>query len=278
MPMISQKRVDLPFQTNPSVVWHTAENKSFSDLWQTEVVPTISKPRLEVYEAEKPNSTRVIIAPGGDLYGLSIHSKGRDVAQWLNKKGITAFVLKYRLVPTGVDGVQDITDDGQGNPSKIEECVAPVLLLSVADGLAANTYIQSNAERMQRDPNKIGVRGFSVGGAVTMGVTFNYSETNRPNFIVPVYLWMTVLGDYEVPKDAPPMVVICACDNPLGLSRSSAAWYSVRLTNGKNASMHMYSMGSHGFGMKKQNLASDHWISQFYPWALTEGIPVGIEH
>lgn len=277
IPMISQKLVDLPFETNPNVVWNTEENEYYSDIWQTEVVTNVSTPRLEVYEAENPNGTSVIVAPGGGLYGLSINSEGRDVAKWLNKKGITAFVLKYRLVPTGVDGVQDITDDGETDPSIIGKRVAPVLPLSVADGLAAITYVRTNAREMKLDPDKIGFMGFSAGGAVTMGVTFNYTASNKPNFIVPIYPWMTVVGNYEVPQDAPPMFVICASDDPLGLAKPSTDLYTAWLTNGMNAGIHMYSKGGHGFGMKTQHLASDHWISRFYEWAVTEGLTDKIE-
>ena len=272
LPLISQKIVDLPYESNANVVWNTAENEYYSNIWQTEVVTNVSEPRLEVYEAENPNGTSVIVAPGGGLYGLSINSEGRDVAKWLNEKGITAFVLKYRLVPTGVDGVQDITDDSSKNPARVGERVAPVLPLSIADGLAAITYVRTHAKDMKLDPNKIGFMGFSAGGAVTMGVTFNYSEANRPDFIVPVYPWMTVVGEYTVPKDAPPMMVICATDDPLGLAKPSADLYATWLTNGKNVGLHMYSKGGHGFGMKKQNLPSDQWVQRFYDWALVEGL------
>ncbi|MGB3144031.1 MAG: alpha/beta hydrolase [Maribacter sp.] len=272
IPMISQKIIDLPFEPNPDVVWNTAENEYYSNIWQTEVVTNVSEPRLEVYEATNPNGTSVIVAPGGGLYGLSINSEGRDVAKWLNEKGITAFVLKYRLVPTGVDGVQDITDDSAENPTRVGKRVAPVLPLSIADGLAAITYVRENAKDMQLDPNKIGFMGFSAGGAVTMGVTFNYTKPNKPNFIVPVYPWMTVIDDYTVPQDASPMLVICATDDPLGLAKPSADLYSAWLTNGKNVGLHMYSKGGHGFGMKQQNLPSDHWIQRFYDWALVEGL------
>ncbi len=271
MQLLSQKTIELPFEKNTEVNWNTAEKEYYSDIWQTEVVTNVSEPRLEVYEASEPNGTSVIVAPGGGLYGLSINSEGRDVAKWLNKRGITAFVLKYRLVPTGEDGVKEITEEGNTNPAKIGERVAPVLPLSIADGLAAITYVRSNAKNMQLDPNKIGFMGFSAGGAVTMGVTFNYTLSNRPNFIVPVYPWMTVLGTYTVPQDAPPMLVICASDDPLGLAKPSTELYTAWLTDGKSVGMHMYSKGGHGFGMKTQNLASDNWISQFYQWALTEG-------
>lgn len=272
MNIISQRVIDLPFTPNPDVKWSTGEKEYFSEIWDTQVITNVSVPRLEVYEADQPNGTSVIIAPGGGLYGLSINSEGRDVAKWLNNRGITAFVLKYRLVPTGIDGIKEITDEGNTNPAKIGERVSPVLPLSITDGLAAITYVRTNAKEMKLDPNKIGFMGFSAGGAVTMGVTFNYSKSTRPDFIVPVYPWMTVIGNYTIPEDAPPMLVICASDDPLGLARPSATLYTDWVTSGKNAGMHMYSKGGHGFGMKKQQLASDDWITQFHTWALTENL------
>jgi len=272
MNTIAQKMVDLPYEKSPEVNWSTAEKEYYSDIWETQVVTNVSVPRLEVYEADQPNGTSVIVAPGGGLYGLSINSEGRDVAAWLNKQGITAFVLKYRLVPTGADGIREITDEGNTDPANIGKRVAPVLPLSVADGLAAIEYVRNHVAEMRLDPNKIGFMGFSAGGAVTMGVTFNYTERSKPNFIVPVYPWMTVLGDYSVPSDAPPMLVVCATDDPLELAKPSTDLYLAWLTNGKNTGMHMYSKGGHGFGMKTQNLASDNWISQFHQWALTEGL------
>ena len=39
----------------------------------------------------------VIIAPGGAFHALAVGHEGADVAKWLNEKGVTAFVLKYRL-------------------------------------------------------------------------------------------------------------------------------------------------------------------------------------
>lgn len=274
MNVLAQKTVDLPYEESLTVKWPTAEKEYYSDIWENEVITNVSVPRLEVFEADKPNGTSVIIAPGGGLYGLSIESEGRAVAKWLNKQGITAFVLKYRLVPTGVDGIQEISNEAETNPAKIGERVTPVLPLSIADGLAAITYVRTNATKMKLEPNKIGFMGFSAGGAVTMGVTFNYTEANKPNFIVPIYPWMTVIPEYTVPQDAPPMLVICASDDPLGLAKPSADLYSAWLTNGKNTGMHMYSKGGHGFGMKVQNLPSDNWIARFHEWALTEGFTV----
>ena len=259
------------------MTWESEEKNYFSEIWQNQVVTNVSVPTMEIFKPEKPNGTSVIIAPGGGLYALSIKSEGTDVAKWLNEKGITAFVLKYRLVPTGEDGVAEISEEGSTNPQRIMERVKPVLPLSIADGLSAVSYVRSNAEGLGLNPDKIGFMGFSAGGAVTMGVTFNCTKENRPNFIVPVYPWMTVIPKYQVPEDAPPMLIICATDDPLGLAKDSANLYMAWLNENHSVGLHMYAKGGHGFGMKKQGLASDNWIAQFHSWALSQGLtfPVG---
>ena len=264
--LFAQQYIELPHETPPNVEWDGGQKEYFSDIWQTQVVTNVSTPTMEVFASEIPNGTSVIVAPGGGLYALSIESEGNLVAQWLAERGITAFVLKYRLVPTGADGVQEITQEGATNPMQIMQRVAPVLPFSVQDGLNAIDHVRSNAEKYGLDPNKIGFMGFSAGGAVTMGVAYNYNEKNRPNFLVPVYPWTTAQPVQPVPQDAPPMLIICATDDPLGLAAGSIELYSSWLKENKTVGLHMYSKGGHGFGMKQQNLPSDDWIQQFYDW------------
>lgn len=268
----SQEIIQLPYTPSSTVVWQGGEKNYFSDIWQTQVVTNVSVPTMEVFRPNEAdnNGTAVIVAPGGGLYGLSINSEGNDVAKWLNKKGITAFVLKYRLVPTGEDGVKEAGEAG----SKIYENVAPILPLAIQDGLKAIEEVRNNATLYRIDPSKIGFMGFSAGGAVTAGVTFNYSRENRPDFIVPVYPWMPVVGNYEVPEDAPPALIICASDDPLELAPPSVDLYSAWLKAGKTAELHMYAKGGHGFGMRHQNLPSDKWIERFYEWSVSEGFTV----
>ena len=97
--MFAQKSIPLPMTPTEDVVWEGPEKSYFSKIWQTEVITNVSSPTLEVFLA--PDSintgTSVIIAPGGGLYAHSIETEGNMVARWLNKKGINAFVLKYRL-------------------------------------------------------------------------------------------------------------------------------------------------------------------------------------
>lgn len=269
---VAQELIEVPHETAKEVQWEGGEKAYFSEIWQNNVVTNVATPTMEVFRPENPNGTAIVIAPGGGLYALSITSEGTDVAKWLSQKGITAFVLKYRLVPTGEDGVQEITDEGTTNPARIMERVAPVMPYSIADGLSALAYVRENAAEFKVDPNKIGFMGFSAGGAVTMGVVYNYNEANKPNFIVPVYPWTSAYPVQEVPADAPPMLVVCSSDDPHGLATGSVELYSSWLESGKTVGLHMYAKGGHGYGMKKQDLPSDHWIDRFYEWCVSEGI------
>ena len=169
-------------------------------------------------------------------------------------------------MPTGEDGVKDVSEVGE----KIYEKVAPILPLSIEDGLNAVAYVRQNARSLGIEANKIGFMGFSAGGAVTMGVAFNANAENVPNFLVPVYPWMTVLGDYEVPEEILPMAVVCASDDPLLLAPESVKLYTAWQDEGNPTELHMYSKGGHGFGMRKQNLPSDTWLARVYEWAIAE--------
>jgi acetyl esterase/lipase len=79
--------------------WTWREQTSDSNIFKTKIVHNVVEPTLTVFPAQGAvnTGTAVIIAPGGGFFSLSINSEGNDVAEWLSKKGITAFVLKYRL-------------------------------------------------------------------------------------------------------------------------------------------------------------------------------------
>jgi len=88
---------------NTAVIWTRPEREYFSQLANAEFVTNVSKPTLTVY-APPPstaNGTAVVICPGGGFHVLAINHEGVDVARWLNARGVTAFVLKYRL-PVGL--------------------------------------------------------------------------------------------------------------------------------------------------------------------------------
>lgn len=268
----SQEKIILPYEEETTKAYTHSEKEYFSTIWQTQVVTNVAVPTLEVFKPDptKNTGTAVFVAPGGGLYGLSINSEGKDVGKWLAAKGITAFVLRYRLVPTGEDGVKEISELGQTNPAKIITEVSKYIPLSIKDGLNAITYVRNNAEAYHITKDKIGFMGFSAGGAVTVGVSQNYTKDSRPDFLVPLYYWSTVMLPLPPKEDAPPMLLICATDDPLKLASGSISLYNTYLNAGKPVELHMYARGGHGFGMKTQNLPSDKWIERFYDWAVSE--------
>jgi acetyl esterase/lipase len=248
------------------------EKEYFSKLWNTEVVANVTKPSLTVFKPspELRNGTAVVICPGGGFMALSINSEGIDVAKYLAAKGVTAFVLKYRLAHTGEDATQEFTALF-ADKQKFREILDKVVPLSIADGLAAVTYVRQHASEWGVSPDRVGTIGFSAGGTVSAGVALGYAPEGRPAFAALIYAAGGRFKDSPVPADAPPVFVAAATDDNLGLAPDSIALYEKWTSAHKPAELHMYAKGGHGFGMRKQNLPTDHWIDRFTDWLELQG-------
>jgi acetyl esterase/lipase len=247
------------------------EKEYFSKAWNTEVVTNVTKPTLTIFKPspDSKNGSAVVICPGGGFMALSITSEGTDVAKYLAAKGMTAFVLKYRLAHTGEDATQEFTTLYQ-DKEKFHEKMDKVVPLSIADGLAAVTYVRQHASEWGIAHDRVGIIGFSAGGSVTVGVAYQYTPEGRPAFVAPIYPG-GMPKDILVPADAPPMFIAAATDDNLGLAPASVGLYVKWTEAHKSAELHMYAKGGHGFGMRKQNLPTDHWIDRFADWLDMEG-------
>ena len=249
------------------------EKQYFSKLWNTEVVANVTTPTLTVFKPspQSRNGAAIVICPGGGFMALSITTEGTDVARYLADKGITAFVLKYRLAHTGEDATQEFHDLYEDKP-KFQELLAKIVPLDVADGLAAVAYVRQHASQWGVSPDRVGIIGFSAGGVVTAGVAFRYAPEGRPAFVAPIYGAAAGLKDVPVPPDAPPMFIAAATDDNLGLAPDSIALYQRWAAAHKSVELHMYAKGGHGFGMRKQNLPTDRWIDRFADWLDQQGV------
>jgi acetyl esterase/lipase len=248
------------------------EKEYFSKSWNTEVVANVTKPTLTVFKPspELRNGTAVVICPGGGFMALSITSEGTEVAKYLAAKGVTAFVLKYRLAHTGEDATEEFTALF-ADRKKFEEILNKVVPLSIADGLAAVTYVRQHASDWGVSSDRVGIIGFSAGGTVPAGVAFGYEPEGRPAFAALIYAAGAKFKDSPVPADAPPVFVAAATDDNLGLAPDSVALYEKWTSAHKPAELHMYAKGGHGFGMQKQNIPTDHWIDRFADWLELQG-------
>jgi len=248
------------------------EKEYFSKLWNTDVVANVTKPSLTIFKPapEVNNGTAIVICPGGGFMALSISSEGTDVAKYLAAKGVTAFVLKYRLAHTGVDATQEFTTL-YNDREKFRETVGKAIPLAIADGLAAVTYVRQHAAEWGVSPDRVGIIGFSAGGRVTSGVAFHYKPEGRLAFVAPIYAGGDISKDTPVPADAPPMFIAAATDDSLGLAPVSVGLYERWTEAHKSAELHLYAKCGHGFGMRKQNLPTDHWIDRFAEWLELQG-------
>jgi acetyl esterase/lipase len=265
IPLYSGAAPGNPAQTYP-------EQQYFSKSWNTDVVSNVSKPTLLVFKPTGANSgSAVVICPGGGYMALSISSEGTDVAKYLAARGMTAFVLKYRLAPTTSDATQLFSDLWAKDRTRLEKMIAADLPLAVADGLAAIAYVRQHAADYGVSPDRVGIMGFSAGGGVTTGVVFQYKPESRPAFAAPIYAGGEDFSKFTVPSDAPPMFIAAATDDSLGLAPVSLGLYVKWIQAQKSAELHMYAKGGHGFGMRQQNIPTDHWIDRFADWLELQG-------
>ena len=252
--------------------WNWDEKEIKADIGT--IVMDVSHPSLTAYVPANPNGTAVIIAPGGAFHVLAFDLEGTEVAKRLNAKGITAFVLKYRVVHDDPAHPENSIGNlfATKNFKKLDSLNAPVVPLAMQDGLTAVKYVRQHAADYKIDPNKIGFMGFSAGGTVTMSVVYSATDESRPNFVAPVYAYEGAIIGSTVPLVKTPIFIAAASDDDLGLATHSVHIYLKWLDAGQPAELHMYEQGKHGFGMKKQGLPVDTWIDRFTDWMQMHGL------
>lgn len=222
-------------------------------------------------EKGKANGAAVIVAPGGGYRWLSMGNEGWEVAEALAKKGIAAFVLKYRLFPTveSLDEFSAWMNRPRPAPQKTDDASkkatpsTPVqmdLSNQLADAEAAYAMIVKNASEWGIDTKRIGMIGFSAGAGLTMHATLN-SKTMKLAFIGPIYGGM---GPVKVPENAPPMFNVIASDDFLFNSQFGVidSWFKA----GRPVEFHLFQNGGHGFGLGNPNKTSNRWFDSFIYW------------
>ena len=233
----------------------------------TTVVINVTDPTLTAFVPEQANGTAIILVPGGAFHMNSFEDEGTLVAEQLVAKGITVFILKYRLVQLDPANMANTLGKlmGRGNFDLLNAASAPVLPLMVQDGQTAVKYVREHATTFNLDPQKIGLMGFSAGGAVAMSVVYQATDENRPNFMASIYTAPFWIGS-EIPKVQTPIFIMVASDDSYNFAPTSAELYLKWLQAKQPAELHIYEKGGHGFGGKKQNLPVDTWIERFTEW------------
>ena len=234
------------------------------------VVRNVTQPSLTVFPADpvKTNGTAVIICPGGGWHFLSIDKEGTDVARWLAARGVTAFVLRYRLLHTGENLLAEFNKN-LSDRSKMAGLMQVLLPLALADGKQAMRLVRARAQDWGIVPERIGMMGFSAGGDFTINATLHNEPQSRPAFAATIY--PAIFEEVVAPPDAPPLFLLCANNDDMATA-ASLRLYSAWKAAGRAVEMHIYSTGGHGFGMNHQGLPSDTWIDRFGDWLQVQGL------
>jgi acetyl esterase/lipase len=240
------------------------------------VVQNVVDPTMTVYlpDPSAANGAAVIICPAGAFRMLNLDSA---LAEWLNKQGFAAFILKYRLYNPGNSKMAPMDPSkvklslkyANANPAPDNHELNNVIRLATSDGQQAIRLVRRNAEKWNIDPQKIGIMGFSAGGGVAIGTALLNDPEGYPNFVACLYGPSMV--DVHVPENAPPLFIAVE-QNHKPVSLGCVALYSVWDEAGKSAELHVFSKGRGGFGIKKQGLPSDAWSDLFLTWIKGEGL------
>jgi acetyl esterase/lipase len=217
--------------------------------------------------------TAVMVIPGGAYAFLAIEEEGMAIGKAFAEKGITAFVLTYRL-PAAAMGDER---------SRV----------SLADAQRGLQCIRARAQQYNLDTGRVGVIGFSAGGHLA-AMLATHSDTSflspatkgnlRPDFAVLVYPVITMdtalthmgsrinlIGEhpsaeqiafYSAEKNitarTPPTYITHTGDDGIVSVDNSIVMYEALRAKNVDAELHLYPRGDHGF---IQRLPVDEWLS-----------------
>ena len=244
----------------------------------------IVTPSLTVHRPEQPNGIAVIVAPGGGYLRIVIEKEGPDTSAWLNRLGITSFVLKYRLPGEGHERGQDV---------------------ALQDAQRAVRVIRAHAAEWGLDPARIGFIGYSAGGHLAASLEFFSAKaiytpvddadklSARPDFSVLGYAPAGAQGtrpasldglsplqrinwDYKIEASPdvkyPPAFILQADDDPTVNPQNAATIYLALKQNGTPTEMHVFHSGGHGFGIRDAKGPIARWPDLCSDWLKEIGI------
>ena len=216
---------------------------------------------------------------------LAVDHEGRQIAEWLNARGVAAFVLRYRLGPRYHHPIE------------------------LGDAQRALRFVRLHAADYHIDSGKIGIWGFSAGGhlAATAGTHFDAGQVNasdpidgmssRPDFMIlayPVISFTTpythrgsmrnLLGDNPDPTLAanlsnetqvtprtPPTFLFHTNGDTGVPPENSVLFYLALRKAGVPAEMHIYERGEHGVGLALFDPILSTWPKRLEDWMRLNG-------
>ena len=242
----------------------------------------ITAPTLEYFAPENPTGSAMLVVPGGGFQILSYDGEGTMVARELNKRGIAAFVLKYRTKPMldengkPVEGLAAVLQsfaaetertkklfesEHSGKTPGAYDWASRVENMAFAydDARVAMQYIRDHAR--EYGIGKVGMMGFSAGAIITLHQVQHHSKDTRPDFVGVIYGGWD--ESFSVPDDGMPMF-LCSPVNDVFLPEENLRVFSAWHSKGLPVENHFYYDCQHGFGANETGKAVDGWIEAMY--------------
>ena len=272
----------LPVET----VHERSKNPAYNDRY----VLGISRPRMAVFRPAKPNGGAALIFPGGGYRWVVLDKEGYEMARLLAARGITAFVLFYRLPGEG-------WTSGPDTP--------------LADAQRALRLIRERSGSYRIDGNRICAMGFSAGGHVCASLMTRFAQrvypqvdaadrlSARPDIAAPIYPVISMsppsahegsreelLGKHpaaalerkynpalNVPLGAPPAFLLHAENDPSVPVANTLTLRKALLAAKVPVETHLYPDGGHGFGLRlSRGHSVEGWQEVLWAWGKKRGV------
>jgi len=263
-----------------------SQDPAHPDRWVT----GIAQPVLIVRRPARANGSAVLVVPGGGYAFLSYDNEGTSQAAWLNARGITAFILMYRLPGEGWDDRSDVP---------------------LQDAQRAMRLIRSRAADFGVRADRLAVVGFSAGGhlagllathharAVYAPVDSADGQSARPDLAALVYPVISLYEPYThagsrdqllgaeamletrrrysvehcVDANTPPTFLVHAADDGLVPPANSIAMFGAMTDAKRPVALHIFEDGGHGFGSRlPADRSAMAWPTLFMTFAARHGL------
>ncbi|MBY9061900.1 alpha/beta hydrolase [Sphingomonas yunnanensis] len=245
----------------PGVGRRRVEPEVARDYW----VRNIHDPSLIPFPAPaaKRNGAAIVILPGGGHKLLVWTNEGTRVATALNRAGITAFVLKYRLA------------NESGSTYTVEGDAAD-------DARRSIRWVRAHAAEYGIDSARVGAMGFSAGGELVTQVADHPEPAGRPHTDAidslsarPDFQVLVFPGPRGVPAPAiataPPAFLVAGSRDACCAAPTVALYEQLRRA-GISAELHMYADSGHAFNLdESERLSVLHWPDRLYDWLADGG-------
>ena len=245
------------------------ENYVGGPICRNVVRPTIT-PFLP--DPAKATGAAVIVASGGGFWYLGMDDA--KIVQQLADRGIAAFLLKYRLLPTSRNPqeflskmFQDLAEIAAKRDSRSPASAIKVPEFALADARAAVRLVRSRATGWHVDPQRVGFIGGSAGAVLTVQVGLSPEAADRPDFLGCTSGFVPVT---EVPSYAPPLFLAVTLDDPL-FSADTGALMPLWRKAGRPVEAHFYEIGGHGLP-STPGTSTSMWFDSFCAWMNTRGL------